>query len=153
MAGKPQLRKEDRERRDGIILNMFLSGATERDIAKSRSVNLSPSRVHRIILEQLEIAGERFGLISEKALIVYSERLEMLLKAIWPAAIGDKDPKSIEVARRLLDQQAKLYQISDESTRMPMAPMGDNEISQEVADLVEYRQRHRKPPGTQQQTS
>lgn len=147
MAGRPQLSRDERERRDGIILNMFLSGATERDIAKSRSVNLSPSRVHRIVVEQLEIAGERFGLISEKALIVYSERLEMLLKAIWPSAIGDKDPKAIEVARRLLDQQAKLYQISDERTSMPMAPMGDNELSQDVMDLREYRDRHRKPPG------
>jgi len=125
---------------------MFLSGATEREIAKSRSVNLSASRVHRIIIEQLEIAGKRFGLISEKALVVYSERLEMLLKAIWPAAIADKDPKAIEVARRLLDQQAKLYNISDENTAMPMPPMGDNELSQDVADLQEFRQRHRKPP-------
>jgi hypothetical protein len=146
MAGKPQLPRAERERRDAAILNAFLSGATERDIAKMRSVDLSPSRVHRIIVEQLEIAGERFGLISEKALIVYSERLEMLLKAIWPAAISDKDPKAIEVARRLLDQQSKLYNISDERTSMPIAPMGDNELSQDVADLMEYRQRHRKPP-------
>jgi hypothetical protein len=146
MGARPQLSKLERERRDGIILTMFLSGATEREIAKSRSVNLSPSRVHHIIVEQLEIAGERFGLISEKALIVYSERLEMLLKAIWPAAIGEKDPKSIEVARRLLDQQSRLYQITDERTSMPIAPMGDNELSQDVADLKEFRERHRKPP-------
>jgi hypothetical protein len=145
MAGRPRLSQHEREVRDNRILNLFLSGATEREIALARGVDLSPSRVHRVIVEQLEIAGERFGLISEKALIVYSERLEMLIKAIWGKAIGDKDPKAIEVARRLLDQQAKLYQISDENRGMPTAPMGDNDLAEDVADLVKYRERHRKP--------
>lgn len=143
---RPQLSKEAREHRDGRILFLFLSGYTERDIAKAAGVDLNPSTVHRIIVKQLEIAGERFGLISEKALIVYSERLEILIKSIWPKATQDKDPKAIEVARRLLDQQAKLYQISDERAGMPIAPMGDNDLSDEVADLVKYRERHRRPP-------
>lgn len=150
MAGKPQLPKAERERRDAAIFNMFLSGATEREIAAARGVNLHHTRVHRIIVQQMEIAAERFGLISEKALIVYSERLELLLKAIWPSAVKDKDPKAIEVARRLLDQQSRFYQISDENTRMPMAPMGDNELAGEVADLVKYREKHRKPPPDQE---
>lgn len=146
MPRKPILPKEQRDQRDQRILQLFLSGASEREIAKAPLIELHPSQVHRIIVKQLEIAGERFGLISEKALIVYSERLELLIRAIWPKATGDKDPKAIEVARRLLDQQAKLYQISEDRTGMPIAPMGDNDLSDEVVELREYRERHRKPP-------
>ena len=147
MAGRPQLPRQERERRDSAILRAFLGGATEREIAQLRSVNLSPSRVHRIIVEQLDIAAERFGLISERALVVYNERLETLIKSIWARATGtDADPKAIEIARRLLEQQGKLFQLTDDNRGMPMPPMGDNELSQEVADLVEYRERHRRPP-------
>lgn len=138
--------RDQREVRDGLILNLFLSGWSEREIAKHPRIALSSPRVHHIIVEQLGKAAERFGLISEKALIVYSERLEMLLKAIWNRAVGDKDPKAIEVARRLLEQQSRLYQISDDRMAMPLAPMGDNELSDDVADLQRWRERHRKPP-------
>jgi hypothetical protein len=140
------LTKEERENRDALILQLFLSGWSEREIGRQQRINLSGSRVHRIIHAELEKAGERFGLISEKALIVYSERLEMLIRAIWGRAYGDKDPKAIEVARRLLEQQSRLYQISDENRGMPLPPMGDNEFSDDVADLQAWRNRHRKPP-------
>jgi hypothetical protein len=138
--------KEQRESRDANILQLFLSGYSEREIAKHPRIMLTGGRVHMIIVEQLEKAGERFGLISEKALIVYSERLEMLIRAIWNRAYGEQDPKAIEVARRLLEQQSRLYQISDERMGMPMAPMGDNEIADEVVELQRWRERHRKPP-------
>jgi hypothetical protein len=143
---KPALSKEQREARDAIILQLFLSGHSEREIAKHQRIKLSPGRVHTIIVEQLEKAGERFGLISEKALIVYSERLEMLIRAIWGRAYSDQDPKAIEVARRLLEQQSRLYQISDDNRGMPLPPMGDNDLSDDVADLQAWRARHRKPP-------
>jgi hypothetical protein len=146
MAGRPQLPREQKEQRDALILHLFLTGWTEREIGKQPRINLHGSQVHRIIVKQLEIAAERFGLISEKALIVYSERLEMLIKAIWPRAFGDKDPKAIEVARRLLDQQAKLYQITDDRMGMPLAPIGDNDLADDVVELQKYRERHRKPP-------
>lgn len=138
--------KEQRETRDANILQLFLSGYSEREIAKHPRIELTGARVHQIIVEQLEKAGERFGLISEKALIVYSERLEMLIRAIWNRAYAEQDPKAIEVARRLLEQQSRLYQISDERMGMPMAPMGDNEIADEVVELQRWRERHRKPP-------
>jgi hypothetical protein len=147
MAGKPHLPKEARDVRDTFILRAFLGGASEREIAIHRTVQLSPSQVHRIIIQQLELAGERYGLISERALVVYNERLEVLIRAIWTRATArDADPKAIEIARRLLDQQSKLFQLTDENRGMPIAPIGDNELAQEVADLVEYRERHRKPP-------
>jgi hypothetical protein len=148
MDKKPRkaLGREERETRDGLILNLFLSGWTEREIGKHPRIALHNATVHRIIVKQLGMAAERFGLISEKALIVYSERLEMLLKAIWNRAVGDKDPKAIEVARRLLEQQSRLYQLSDERMAMPMAPMGDNELADDVVELARWRERHRKPP-------
>jgi hypothetical protein len=144
-AGK-YITREQREVRDGLILNLFLSGWTEREIAKHPRIALSAGHTHVVIVKQLEKAAERFGLISEKALIVYSERLEMLIKAIWTRAVSDRDPKAIEVARRLLEQQSRLYQISDERMAMPLAPMGDNELSDDVVELQRYRDRHRRPP-------
>jgi hypothetical protein len=151
MADPPntsKLTKEQRELRDNLILRLFLSGWTEREIAKHQRIALTHGRVHQIIEAQLEIAGERFGLISKKALVVYSERLEMLIRAIWPSATGpDKDTKAIEVARRLLEQQSRLYNIGDESLGMGgIPPMGDNELADDVTDLQRWRERHRKPP-------
>jgi hypothetical protein len=58
----------------------------------------------------------------------------------------DKDTKAIEVARRLMEQQSRLYQISDERLGMPIAPLGDNELADDVIELQRYRDRHRKPP-------
>ena len=138
--------KEEREERDDQILRLFLGGWSERSIARHPRVMLSPGRVHTIIVQQLEIAGERFGLISEKALIVYSERLEALIRAIWQRAYGEQDPKAIEVARRLLEQQSRLYQLSEEGRGMPQAPMGDNELADDVVELQQWRARHRKAP-------
>ena len=138
--------KEQREARDATILQLFLSGYSEREIARHPRIQLSGGRVHMIIVEQLEKAGERFGLISEKALIVYSERLEMLIRAIWNRAYSEQDPKAIEVARRLLEQQSRLYQISEEGRGMPQAPMGDNELADDVVELQQWRARHRKAP-------
>jgi hypothetical protein len=140
-----RLTPEERETRDTLILRLFLSGYSEREIAKHPRIALSPGHTHQIIVKELGKAAERFGLISEKALVVYSERLEMLLKAIWPKAM-DKDTKAIEVARRLMEQQSRLYQISDERVGMPIAPLGDNELGDEVVELQRYRDRHRKPP-------
>jgi len=135
----PSLTKVERERRDALIINLFLSGQRESVIA--RRVNLSAKRVHQIVDEQLAIASERFGLISQKALVVSNERLEMLLKGIWNKAVSGEDTKATEVARRLLEQQAKLYNIAaDVPTRF--APMGDNELTDEVDDLRKYRARH-----------
>jgi hypothetical protein len=146
---RPTLPKEEREKRDALILNLFLSGWSEREIARHQRINLTNGRVHQIIVIELDKAAKRFGLISEKALIVYSERLEMLIRAIWPKATGsEKDAKSIEVARRLLAQQSQLYQLSSEGLGMPLPPMGDNELSEDVVELQEYRNRHRKPPET-----
>jgi hypothetical protein len=141
------LSAEDRAARDALILNLFLSAWSERDIGRHPRVKLSGPRVHRIIQEQLKLAGERYGLVSKKALVIYSERLEMLLKAIWPKAVGDRDPKAIEVARRLLEQQGKFFGVTDEDRPMPESPMGDNEIVDDVTDLKRWRDRHRKPPG------
>jgi hypothetical protein len=141
----PRWTPEQREQRNTLMLSLFLSGWTEREIAKHPRIGMDPGHTHRIIVKELEKAAERFGLISEKALIVYSERLEMLLKAIWPRAM-EKDPKSIEVARRLLEQQSRLYQLSDDRMGMPLPPMGDNELSDDVVELQRYRDRHRKPP-------
>jgi hypothetical protein len=147
MPFKSKLNAQQREERDAQILTLFLAGWPERVIAQHPRVNLSKSRTHDIIVAELDKAAKRFGLISEKALIVYSERLEMLIRAIWPKATGgDRNAKDVEVARRLLEQQAKLYQITDDRFGMPIAPMGDNELDEDVVELQRYRERHRKPP-------
>jgi hypothetical protein len=148
MAGKPHLSPKDRQERDELILRLFLGGWSEREMARHPRINLHHTRVNRIIKQQLVVAADRFGLISEQALVVYSERLETLIRAIWPRATDrrDPDPKAIEVARRLLEQQGKLYQLSDEKYGMPMAPMSDSELSDDVIELQRYRERHRKPP-------
>lgn len=98
---------EDREERDQRILQLFLAGATYRQIAAAVGL-ASTQSVHEIVRRELSDAGRRRSVLLEEAKAIYQERAEALFKAHWgPALRGDH--KSAEICRRLLDQQSKLF--------------------------------------------
>jgi hypothetical protein len=68
----------------------------------------------------------------------YAGRLEELLGAVWPAAMGG-DPKVVEVARRVLAQQAKLFGFDADIGAVP--PIGDTELGEDDDELAAYRKR------------
>lgn len=67
----------------------------------------------------------------------YAQRLEELLGAVWPDAMAG-DPKVVEVARRVLAQQAKFLGLDAEVG--PTPPISDTELADD--ELASYRKRY-----------
>jgi len=139
---------EDRHRRNTRIMALFVAGNTESEIG--RVVNLTGARVHQILKAELKNAARHRQLLTDQALAIYVTRLETLIRAAWPGVV-QQDPKFIEIARRLLEQQARLYDLEED--RMPgLPPMAENELSDDDGldprdELAQYRRRHRTRPG------
>lgn len=75
-------------------------------------------------------------------------RLETLIRAVWPKVM-DGDLKAVEVARRVLEQQARLYRLEEQRMGAipPMAEQFvDDEDPDELDELARYRLRHRRRP-------
>lgn len=129
-------------------MTLFIAGNSERDIG--RIVKLTGVRVHQIIKAELKNAARHHDLLNDQALAIYITRLETLLKAVWPQ-VAKQDLKAIEVARRLLEQQARLYDLEED--RMPgLPPMSEQELIDDESgadprdELLKYRMRHRRKP-------
>lgn len=98
--------EEERAERDQKVLQLFLAGATYRQIGAAVGL-ASTQSVHEIVRRELSDAGRRRSVLLEEAKSIYQERSEALFKAHWsPALRGDH--KSAEICRRLLDQQLRL---------------------------------------------
>lgn len=137
--------KEQRDRRNALIMQFFFAGWSEREIARHYSVGLTPGRVHQIIDEEMKKLASRHDLLSDQALPMYIERLETLLKATWPKAVGG-DLKAVEVARRLLEQQARLWNLEEEGKLPAIPPVSDQELEDDdqMDQLAKYRARRQR---------
>lgn len=142
----PKLTPDQRELRNAQILQMFIAGKSEMEIAKA--VDTDRSLVNRLLKEALKDTAQHRELLNNQALSVYVTRLETLIQAAWQK-VEQGDLKAIEVARRLLEQQAKLYGLAGSApTRAsnPIPPLSDQQLEdpEEPEDeLAAYRQRHR----------
>lgn len=149
---KPGETPDDRARRDFRIMALLVAGNSEADIA--RAVGVTRARVNQIVKRELQGSARHQQLLSDKALAIYTTRLETLMKAVWPKVV-QQDLKAIEVARRILEQTARLYAIgADHSEGTP--PMGDQEVGVDPSsadprdELAKYRTRHRPAAGEEE---
>ena len=145
----PKLTPEQRELRNAQILQLFISGKSENEIAAA--VDTDRSLINKLIKEQLNKTADHRKLLNNEALSVYVTRLETLIQAAWEK-VEQGDLKAIEVARRLLEQQAKLYGLQGSATRVsisthnPNPPLSDQQLEEpdEPEDeLAAYRGRHK----------
>lgn len=121
--------QDDRAERDQRVLQLFLAGATYRQIAAAVGLS-STQTIHEIVRRELSDAGRRRSVLLEEAKSIYQERSEALFKAHWgPALRGDH--KSAEICRRLLDQQSKLFAPTGE----PVKVDDDEDQPDELAKL------------------
>lgn len=142
----PKLTPEERKLRDEQILNLFISGHSNTSIA--RHYGITPERVGQIIKESLKSTAPHRELMNNQALSVYVTRLETLIQAAWEKVeVGDL--KAIEVARRLLEQQAKLYGLHDPVGKGTIPPMSDEELVEDEPEdeLAAFRTRYKPKAG------
>lgn len=136
-----------RDARDTLILDLFLAGNTQRAIGAHQQVGLSVQRVNEIIKAEMERATRDHILRNENAMTIYLARMEMLVREAMSHVTGG-ELRAIEVARRLMADQAKIYDLADEISAGPVPPMSDAELDgEEPADeLARYRAQRQVPP-------
>lgn len=138
------MKAAEREQRNATALQLFVAGASYRQIGASIGLR-SVSQVHAIVQRELAAAAQRRSLLTDEALAVYQERQERLFQAHWaPALKGDH--RSAEICRRLLDQSARLhglYADAAPSLPAPTAPLngegGDQEAPQDELSQLRAR--------------
>jgi hypothetical protein len=146
--------KPERERRDALILRMFIQGHSSRAIAQIPEVGLTHQRVLAIIKRELDDTAEHVKLLSKEALSMHLQRQEMLLAKFMPKALkGEGDVKSAEYCRRLLSDQARFWGLTSvegdqQFPHQPGLPIDDGEERKAagesaVTKLDAYRRRHR----------
>lgn len=152
----PALTAAARERRDRLILDLFLTGKSPQQISEHPEVKLTRQRVNGIINAELDSATKDQVLLNEKAMTIHVARMERLVQRAFEH-VDAGELRAIEVARRLLDQQGKLFELADR--QMPAGPMNDNEMSADgtvledtdgLDELSRYRaQREQQQPKAQ----
>jgi hypothetical protein len=154
----PRLDPADRTRRDAIILRLFLSGWTIRDIGRHPKVQLSNRGVEIALQRQLDADTPHHRVLSDEARQVYVARIELLLSRLMPRALDQGDPHQIrawESVRRLLEQEARLTGLArpERTGRRSGAPEEQGSPGGRGGDtpLAEYRaqfhERHDPRPG------
>lgn len=142
MARQPGT-QEQRDRRNTLVMQFFFAGWSEREIARHHSVQLTPGHVHWVINKELKKLAGRHQLLSDKAMPMYIERLESLFKVAYSKALQG-DLKAVEVARRIAEQQARLWNL-EEDGRMQAPPpaVNDQELEEPENELAAFRAKRR----------
>lgn len=130
------MRAAARQQRDARALQLFLAGASYRQIADAIGVK-SSSTVHNIVQRELKEANERRKLLADEAFAMYQERTERLFQAHWGLALQG-DHKSAAICQRLLTAQSRLYGLDADSTLpapTPTVELARDEVEDELAHL------------------
>ncbi|MBL3752201.1 hypothetical protein [Mycobacteroides abscessus] len=129
----PRMAAEERNKRDLLCLRLFLAGVPYREIGAHPGVNLSHATVGQIIHKELQKGGR--SAIYEQANIVWLERMESMLRVVYPRALQG-DLRAVEAVRRILGTEARYFNIMKNGA-------GDWDDDDGVDDLEAYRQRRR----------
>lgn len=143
--------KEQRDRRNALILRLFLTGNSARQIATHPDIRLSHVAVSKIIRAELDESVKHVQLLSKEALTMHVQRMELLIRAVMPKALNAEYPqqmKAAETARRLLADQARFYGIDTveavpQNPGQPIDPDEKDDNAPSVTALDEYRKKHR----------
>lgn len=129
----PRMAAEERQRRNWLVLRLAIAGVPYREIGARPDVQLSHQTVGDIVHKELQKGAK--SPLYEMASTVYLERLENLLRAVWPRAISG-DLKAVEAARRILSNEARFFRILEGAE----PDWGDED---DLDELEAYRLRRR----------
>jgi len=146
-----------REERNARILQLFVGGATYRQILRQMQLEevekdkpqgwglRSVGAIHKVVQLELAASAQRRALLSDEAFAMQQERTERLFSAHWPIALDPKKPgshRSAEICRRILAQQARLEELGGDGRALPAptrpGPLGD-EDEEEQDELAALR--------------
>jgi hypothetical protein len=119
----PRVSSEERVARDALVLRMFLSGASLREIARHPNVKLSKRGVELAVERQLAADGPHRRVLAASAESVYIQRLELLLRSSMPRALAG-DLRAVEQCRKLLVAEARFYGLYDVVDDLPASDDG-----------------------------
>lgn len=134
---------EQRAKRDIRVLDMFLAGATYRQIATAVGLK-SHSAVHNIITRELQKSAVRRGLLTTNAAAVLIERTEALYRANVTNALRG-DYKAAVICDRMLARQSRLFGLDAAGGAMPPTNDPDDPVGEDDEEggdeLAQFRRR------------
>lgn len=149
MTTRKRLTPKERQARDSLILDLFVAGNEQQKIATHPQVNLTEARVSQIIRAELDRCAKDHILRNTNAMTIYMARMEYLVRKAM-GHVEDGELKAIEVGRRLMADQAKIYDlVEDRISAGPTPPMGDAELDDgdPLDELAVYRAQRGKAEG------
>ena len=138
----PRMKAEERERRDALVFQMFLSGMPYRAIGRHERVQLSCRGVDLAVRRQLAASGQRRAVLTDEAVAVHIERLESLFSAAYADAVRG-NVRAGEQCRRLLDSIARVQGLLDGAERLPAEPPPSDDPPEVDVDGLDDLQRYR----------
>lgn len=122
----PRVSTAERERRDALILQLFLAGQSFRSIGRHERVQLSCRGVELAVKRQLAASAQRRAVLTDEAVAVHIERLESLFGVAYGDALRG-NMRASEQCRRLLDSIGRLHGLVSGAERPPAEPPGDDD--------------------------
>lgn len=133
------MKAEERAERDAKALQLFVAGATYRQIGAMIGLR-SPASVDRIIKKELASAAQRRALLNDEAFSIHQERTERLFNAYWAPALKG-DVRAAEICRRLLHQESRLYGLDAQSDPAPPVTVDNYDDDEDADELAKLRAR------------
>jgi hypothetical protein len=146
-----RLTPKERQKRDAFILDLFVAGYSQKTIGAHPQIQLTEARVNQIVKAELDRCAKDHVLRNANVMTIYMARMEHLVQKAM-AHVDNDDLKAIEVTRRLMADQAKIYDMVDERISAgPTPPMSDAELDEiEPPDeLAAYRAQRKQVNGEQ----
>jgi hypothetical protein len=144
-----RLPPKERAKRDALILDLFVAGHHQKTIGANPQINLTEARVNQIVKAELDRCAKDHILRNANAMTIYMARMEHLVQKAMSHVDAD-DLKAIEVTRRLMADQAKIYDLVDgRITSGPTPPMSDAELDdgEPLDELAAYRAQRQQVNG------
>jgi hypothetical protein len=141
-----KLTREQMNTRNEKIMRLFIAGHSPTEITRVMG-GVTRQRVDTIIRREIQRGEAHRQLLADEARVVYTSRMETLIRCVWPAALQG-DLKAVETARKLVEQQARGLGVVAGAAAAPSAAADLSEFDMDdpgdVDELALYRRRHRR---------
>ncbi len=133
MTSKTATKRQQAAERKQQIIQLRRDGHLLTEIGEK--VGVSPQYCHRVIVNYLDKMNEEMRADAAQLQMLEHERLERMLKAVWPDAMAGK-LSAIDRVIKILEREAKLLGLDAPTKVAPTSPDGSASYNLEGVGLA-----------------